>query len=157
VASVPGLKFSEWGTLIADGETYATHRKEIFAGGDLVTGPNTVVNAVSSGKIAAESIHRFLSGQEVKREYRLTRPSRYTEPVELSEEELSDQRPPSMPCLSPSERKGNFKEVQSGLSERQAIREARRCLRCDLETEDGQAFLEQLKQASTVGQEVTDA
>jgi hypothetical protein len=116
-----------------------------------------VVDAVASGKIAAESIDQFLSGRPPEREYRLTRPSRYVEPVELSEEEAAEAKSPSMPQLAPEERKGNFKEVELGLNEKQAIKEARRCLRCDLETEDGKAFLESLKEDTKVAQEVTDA
>jgi NADH-quinone oxidoreductase subunit F len=157
VEKVPGLEFSRRGTLVVDPETFASSRKEIFAGGDLVTGSNTVVDAVAAGKVAAESIDQFLSGKEAKREYRLTRPSRYIEPVELSEEELSKAEPPSMPHLPVAERKHNFNEVELGLTEKMAGSEARRCLRCDLETQDGKDFLEKLKQDSAVAQEVTDA
>ena len=152
-----GLEFSRRGTLVVDAETLASGRKEIFAGGDLVTGSNTVVDAVAAGKVAAESIDQFLSGKEIEREYRLTRPSRYIEPVELGEEELSKAEPPSMPHLPVAEREHNFKEVELGLTEKMAVQEARRCLRCDLETQDGKDFLEKLKQDSAVAQEVTDA
>jgi len=145
-----GLEVSKRGTLIVDPETLLTTKEGVFAGGDLVTGPNTVVDAVASGKIAAESIDKFLSGQEIRREYKITRPSEYIEPVELTEEELLEARRPSMPRLSPQERKSNFKEVEQGLTEEQAVKEARRCLRCDLETKDGQKFLEKLKETSIV-------
>jgi NADH-quinone oxidoreductase subunit F len=157
LTKVSELEFTRRGTMIVDSETLMSGRKEIFAGGDLVTGSNTVVDAVAAGKIAAESIDQFLSGRPVKREYRLTRPSRYIEPVELGEEELSRSEPPSMPHLSPDQRKNNFKEVELGLTEKQAVGEARRCLRCDLETQDGKDFLEKLKQDSAVAQEVMDA
>jgi len=145
-----GLEISRRGTLVADPETFLTTRKGVFAGGDLITGPNTVVDAVASGKTAAESIDKFLSGQEIRREYEITRPSEYIEPVELTEEELLEARRPSMPRLSPRERKSNFKEVEQGLTEEQAVKEARRCLRCDLETQDGQKFIEKLRETSRV-------
>ncbi|MCK5193943.1 MAG: FAD-dependent oxidoreductase, partial [Desulfobulbaceae bacterium] len=141
------LEFSKWNTLVNDPETCRTNRSGIFAGGDLVTGPNTVVDAVASGKTAASSIDQYLSGKEIKREYTITRPSKYIEPVEFSEEEmdaLSTARRPEMPVLSPEKRKYNLREVNLGLTEKQAIREARRCLRCDLETKDGKDFIEQL-------------
>jgi NADH-quinone oxidoreductase subunit F len=154
---VSGLEFSRRGTLVVDSETLVSDRKEIFAGGDLVTGSNTVVDAVAAGKVAAESIDQFLSGEQIKRDYRLTRPSRYIEPVELGEEELSRSEPPSMPHLPVAKRKQNFKEVELGLTEKPAVKEARRCLRCDLETQDGKDFLEKLKQNTAVAQEVTDA
>ncbi len=79
------------------------------------------------------------------------------EPLELSEEELAETEPPLMRQLSPHERKHNFKEVERGLTEEQAVTEAKRCLRCDLETEDGKIFLEELKKDSTVAEEVPDA
>ena len=151
-----GLKVSRRGTLVADQETFTTDRDGVFAGGDLVTGPNTVVDAVASGKIAAESIDKFLRGEEIKREYKLTRPSKYIEPLELSDEELEElltAKRPAMAQLSPAERKSNFQEVDQGLTEEQAIKEAKRCLRCELETEDGQRFLEKLKEGSLVEQE----
>ena len=157
ISNVSGLEFSRRGTLIVDSENLVSKRKEVFAGGDLVTGPNTVVDAVASGKIAAESIDQFLSNKLLEREYRVTRPSMYIEPVELSEEELAKTEPPAMPRLPPDRRKGNFKEVESGLTEQRAVKEAKRCLRCDLETRDGQEFLQQLKGDSTVAQEVMDA
>ncbi len=149
-----GLEVSRWGTVVVNQETFVTGRKGIFAGGDLATGPNTVVDAVHSGKIAAESIDKFLSGKEIVREYKITRPSMYLEPIELSEEELLETKRTLIPCLSPQERKANFKEVEGGLKEEQAVKEARRCLRCELETSDGQKFLEKLKESSAVGQGV---
>ena len=54
-----------------------------------------------------------------------------------------------MTLLTPEKRKYNLMEVNQGLSEEQAIKEAKRCLRCDLETEDGQKFLEGLKDLVT--------
>ena len=106
---------------MVDSETLVSDRKEIFAGGDLVTGSNTVVDAVAAGKVAAESIDQLLSGKEIKREYRLTRPSRYIEPVELAEEELAKAEPPSMPHLPVAKREHNFKEVELGLTEKTAV------------------------------------
>ncbi len=135
------LSVSKWGTLEADLETFMTARAGVFAGGDVVSGPATVVQAMAAGKIAAESIARYLEGKSVEREYRLTRPSAYIEPVELSEEELARMKRPKMPKLPRSARKKNFKEVELGFSEITAIQEARRCLRCELETEEGKNAL----------------
>jgi NADH-quinone oxidoreductase subunit F len=151
-----GLEFTKWNTLVNDPETCRTNRPGIFAGGDLVTGPNTVVDAVASGKIAAASIDQYLSGKEIKRKYSITRPARYIEPVELSEtemDELSAGRRPEMPVVPPGKRKNNLSEVNRGLTEDQAIMEARRCLRCDLETKDGQDYLESLREKTKSIQE----
>ena len=65
----------------------------------------------------------------------------YVPPVELTEEELEEAERPVIPCLAVHERKNNFLEVDLNLTEEMAIMEARRCLRCDLETEDGKQAL----------------
>ncbi|MBM3285108.1 MAG: FAD-binding protein, partial [Candidatus Aminicenantes bacterium] len=136
-----GLSVTKWGTLEADPETFLTGRAGVFAGGDAVSGPSTVVQAMAAGKVAARSISQYLEGKEVIREYRLTRPSVYIDPVELSEAELARLKRPRMPRISPAARKKNFKEVELGFAEIAAAREARRCLRCELETEDGKKAL----------------
>lgn len=131
------LKTSKWDTIDVDDETLLTDREGVFAGGDVVTGPRTVVEAIAAGKLAAESIEKYLSGKSLAREYKLSRPSLYVEPVELTEEEIEQAERPKMPKLPPGARKKNFKEVELGLSEEKAIKEARRCLRCELKTKDG--------------------
>ncbi len=152
-----GLEFSKWNTITVNPETYQTNRKGVFAGGDIVTGPNTVVDAVAAGKITAQSIDQYLSGKEVKREYHITRPSKYIEPLVLSNdetEELMSAKRPVMPSLSPEKRKYNLLEVEQGFTEEQAIKEARRCLRCELETKEGKIFIEKIKKKSREKQEV---
>jgi NADH-quinone oxidoreductase subunit F len=123
--------------IIIDPETSMTTREGVFAGGDAVTGPATVVEAIAAGKLAAETIEKYISGWPLGREHRLTRPSRYVLPEMLTEEEIAKAKRPSMRHLSVSRRANNFREVEQGLTEEEAVREARRCLRCDLETEDG--------------------
>jgi NADH-quinone oxidoreductase subunit F len=131
------LETSKWETIVADKETLRTRREGVFAGGDVVTGPATIVEAIAAGKIAAQSIEKYLEGKKVTREYKLTRPSLYVEAVELEEKEIEKAQRPKMPVLALKERKTSFKEVELGLTEHLAIKEARRCLRCELETEDG--------------------
>jgi NADH-quinone oxidoreductase subunit F len=131
--------------IVVDGETFKTTRDGVFAGGDAVTGSNTVVDAMAAGKIAAETIEKFLEGQPIVRTYALTRPSLYIKPVELSEEEVARAKRPKMPHLTSVQRRKNFKEVELGLTESAACQEARRCLRCELETEDGKSALETKK------------
>jgi len=132
-----GIRISPWSSILVDKQTLKTHREGIFAGGDAVTGPSTVVNAISSGKIVAQSIAQYLEGKFITREYKLTKPSLYVETVELTEEEIENAQRPEMPLLPVQERKKNFKEVERGFNEEMAIREARRCLRCELETKEG--------------------
>jgi pyruvate/2-oxoglutarate dehydrogenase complex dihydrolipoamide dehydrogenase (E3) component len=105
----------------------------IFAGGDVVTGPGTVLEAMKAGKTAAESIHRYLRGLPLNRVFTLRETKFEVPPVELSPEESEGLSRPKMPTLPVEARKGSFSEVELGLTEEMALAEAKRCLRCDLE------------------------
>ncbi|MGB3480094.1 MAG: FAD-dependent oxidoreductase [bacterium] len=138
------IQISKWNTIVTNSATFTTDEEGVFAGGDVVTGPATVTEAMGAGKIAAQSIHKYLRGKPVEKEYKVTKPAVYVEPLKLSDaemEELLESKSPKMPSLSVSERARNFKEVHLGLNEEEAIIEAKRCLRCDLEskpkTEEG--------------------
>ncbi|MBU7015617.1 MAG: NADH-quinone oxidoreductase subunit NuoF [Theionarchaea archaeon] len=139
-----GMEFTSWGTLVVDAETYATGIDGVFAGGDVVTGPNVAIYAMGAGKVVAEMIHQYLQGKTLQPEYKVTRPSMYLNPVELSEEEVAEAERPATRCISAEERICSFKEVDLGLSEEQAVREAWRCLRCDLETKEGRTKIEEV-------------
>jgi NADH-quinone oxidoreductase subunit F len=141
-----GIEVSERGAILADPETFATNIDGVFAGGDAVTGPNTVIEAISSGKIAAEMIDKYVRGEDLVRDYKLTRPSAYVPPVELAEEEMDEARRATIPCLPIDKRTNSFNEVELTITEEMAVKEARRCLRCDLETEDGKKWLKQLQE-----------
>lgn len=133
-----GLSLSpKWGTIIVDPATMATTRPGVFAGGDVVTGPSSVIDAIAAGKAAAEAIDHYLEGRPLVRIRQLTRPSLYVSPVELKEDELQQAKRSPMPHLPPSKRKTMHQEIELGFSKEVAVREARRCLRCELETEDG--------------------
>jgi NADH-quinone oxidoreductase subunit F len=129
------LKISKWNTIEADPETFSTTEEGIFAGGDVVTGPQTVTEAMAQGKIAAQMIDKYIRGEPIKREYKVTKPVTKVEAVELTDEEIEKLSPVEMPTLLPEERIGNFKEVEIGFTKEMAIMEAKRCLRCDLEEE----------------------
>lgn len=142
------IEISKWNTVVVNPETLETNLRGVFAGGDLVTGPNTVVDAIAAGKLASGSIDQYLNGKEIKQEYHPTRPSQYVKPLKLSNEEIEElitAKRSVMPGLSPEKRKYNLLEVDQGLTEKQAINEAKRCLRCELDTMDGKAFLKQIK------------
>jgi len=132
-----GLEISKQGTIVINPETLETNLKGVFAGGDAVTGPATVIEAMSAGKLAAEMIDKYIKGKPLVREYTVTRPSIYVPPVELSEEELAGIVEPILPNLPVSKRLENFKEVALNMIESAAVMEARRCLKCNLETEEG--------------------
>lgn len=128
--SVPNV--SKQGLIETDPLTGMTNITGVFAGGDIVTGPRTVVEAVAFGKIAAVSIDRYLKGKDIKawRKRKWMGIKRAFEDVEF------EQRVP-MPKLSLPECKRTFKEIKLGFNEEQARREAGRCLRvCGLQKPD---------------------
>ena len=124
------INVNKWGTLIVDKETLQTNRDGVFAGGDVVTGPNTVVDAIAAGKKVAVMIDRYLMKEELKQTPEIRLPKVYVPPVEVSEEETNRVVLPTIPV---DERKSSLKEVELTLSVKEATDEARRCMRCDLE------------------------
>ena len=129
-----GLELDKGGRAKVDAKTLCTSRQGVFAGGDLVTGPNTVVEAIAAGKRAAEVIDNYLCGRELAELPKIKLPEVFIEPAVVSEEELEDVVKRTEPAALPAEsRKKSFAEVELSLSVEQATREARRCLRCDLE------------------------
>ena len=137
------IETSKQGTVVVDPETMATNIKGVFAGGDVVTGPGTVIQAMSCGKTAAEMIDKYIRGESLVKEYKFTRPSIYIPPVELTEQEIEEAQRPELPNLTLDARMDSFAEVDLNMSEDMAVKEARRCLRCDLETAEGKRQLEQ--------------
>jgi NADH-quinone oxidoreductase subunit F len=128
-----GIKIGERGRLETDSETLMTSRPGVFAGGDVVTGPNTVVDAIADGKKAAAMIARYLRGEEMRQPRELRRPYVYVPPCTVSQDGLKQTRRAEPPTLPLELRKRSFGEVEMSLSEEEAVGEARRCLRCDLE------------------------
>ena len=128
-----GVSSTSRGTLQIDAQSLATKRPGVFAGGDVVTGPDTVVNAIAAGKRAALMIGRYLAGEEMRQPLPARRPQHYVEPCNLSEEALAEIRRAEPPLLPTEVRRRSFSEVELCLSADDAVREAKRCLRCDLE------------------------
>ncbi len=57
------LKTQSWGGIIVDDETGETSIPGVYAGGDAVTGAATVIKAMGAGKLAAENMHKYMSGE----------------------------------------------------------------------------------------------
>ncbi len=128
-----GLSISKWNSIDVHPYTQMTNVEGVFAGGDVVTGPWMVIDAIAAGKRAAAHMELYLSGEEVVPQYSVTIPN--TEPVDalkLSEEDMHLVRP-GMPTMELEKRLGDFAEVELGFTRDMAVREARRCLRCDTE------------------------
>jgi NADPH-dependent glutamate synthase beta subunit-like oxidoreductase len=127
------LKINKDGMLEVDRQSLTTSRPGVFAGGDVTTGPNTVVDAIAAGKRAALMIDRYLTGEELKQIEKHQMPGVYVPPIELSEEELAQLRRVEPPRAPAEHRCSTFTEVEMTLLEADARREASRCLRCDLD------------------------
>ncbi len=65
--SMPELQTTKHGTIVVDSETMMTSVPGIFAGGDIVSGAATVISAMGQARTAASSIHRYLSGEPLKK------------------------------------------------------------------------------------------
>jgi len=128
-----GIELDKGGRPRVDPRTLATGRQGVFAGGDLVTGPYTVVDAVAAGRKAAKVIDRYLRGDELMEEPEVALPEAFIEPAEVADKEQEEVTRVGPATLPVEARKKNFAEVEMTLSLEQATREARRCLRCDLE------------------------
>jgi NADH-quinone oxidoreductase subunit F len=124
-----GLPLGRGNTLQVDADTLATAREGVFAGGDAVTGPATVIEAIAAGRQVAISIDKYLGGSGIIDE--VLAPPEEIESLPAIEE--GEKHRISIPTLTLSERLGSFAEVELGLGEEMAIEEAKRCLKCDLE------------------------
>jgi len=119
------LKLTKWDTIHSDPVTLETNIEGVFSGGDAVWGAGTVIEAIGAGKRAADSIDRYINGKDL-REGREEKP----EIAKPSVEGLRKKHMVPMRYLPVKERIKNFKEVELGYSEEEAIEEARRCLNC---------------------------
>ncbi len=124
-----GVELSPQDTIAVDPATHMTSRSGVFAGGDVVSGPATLIEAVAHGQKAAFAIDRYLSGssrweQELKK--------REERQVEVFPREEKEERREPVRVRPVEERINGFQEVVLGYDLDQAQREARRCLRCDV-------------------------
>ena len=121
-----GIETTRWSTILANPKTFATGADGIFAGGDCVTGPDTVIGAIGQGRCAAMEIDKYLGGDGVIE----THPDLGRELAgEIIETEMPRQKVES---LDISARYPGFREVELGFTEAAALQEAMRCLRCDI-------------------------
>jgi len=128
-----GFNITKWNTFDVDPDRLETTVPGIFAGGDSVTGPATVIEAIAAGQRAAIAMHNYLSRGEDPRDYRVPKSYKKVPRIDLTDEEKSTLRRPDMPHIPIVERKGSFREVALGLDIEAAVNEAKRCLRCDQE------------------------
>jgi NADPH-dependent glutamate synthase beta subunit-like oxidoreductase len=121
---LPGRKN---GTVSVAGDTLATDHEGVFAAGDAVTGSSSIITAIAQGRVAAESIDRFLGG---------------TGAISGAEPEEADGEQPETATrgarrlkagmLGLRQRRTSFAPVELAYEDKAAIAEASRCLSCDL-------------------------
>jgi len=137
------LERSRLETLAVDENRLSTNVSGVFAGGDFVTGPGMVIEAITAGRRGALAIDKHFKGDPARvliydqrkdvlplgiaegEEEHLDR--------ELEEETWKPQYRPQVPRLQAEERKRSFKETELSYSGAEAVQESKRCLRCDLE------------------------
>src|SRR5579871_2242798 len=132
LAEREGLRVNSWG-IDADLHTMATSLPGVFAGGDAVLGADLAVRAVAAGRMAAASIHQYLSGEPVTGE--AVSAAVVMRPVDDAEraaifrniEKAPRVRLPGIPM---ERRLTTFAEVEGRLPADDAVREARRCMTC---------------------------
>ena len=132
------VRLNQWGDVEVDGRTMQSSEDKIFAGGDCVTGPATVIQAVAAGRRAAAAMSDFVLRGYVRPSHEDYSCSRGTL-EDLPRHELEDVvRVPraTMPSLPVEERLAGFAEVETGLTEQQARTEAARCLSCGCAKQD---------------------
>jgi formate dehydrogenase beta subunit len=123
------VKTGRGNTIQADADTLTTSRKGVWAGGDAVTGPDSVIRAIAAGRKAASSIDGYLGGSGIIDE-ELTRERRIGACAGLTAESFAGQARVKMPCLPPEQVTHSFIEVETGLTEEGAVAEGKRCFQC---------------------------
>ena len=131
VPSQFGLTTGAENRLQVDSDTLSTPKQGVFAGGDVVVGPASVIEAIAAGRKAAVSIDKYLGGTG-----ELEKTAAPKEPeVAWSgyDEDMLDIASSPMPLLPVDKRTNNFAEVKLGFSPEMALEQTGRCLRCDLQ------------------------
>ena len=120
------VEVTQWGTLVTEQETLMTRIRGVFAGGDVVRGPDVAIQAIADGKKAAQSIDCYLGGSGV-----LNTGESIDIPMPVDEKEVVEHERFPMRYRDPDIRRNNYDEVVVGFHRLNAIAESMRCLRCD--------------------------
>lgn len=126
------LKPNKWGDIEADPKTLQTGIPSVFAAGDGVTGPATLIEAISQAQIASRSCNQYLKGEPVKPPKKEFLSKKDNFKVQAKDDYVGRyqrQIREEMPVMEPQKR-NNFLEVELGYSEDQAHNETNRCLEC---------------------------
>jgi len=126
------IKLNRNGTIFCHSHKGETMSEDIFAGGDVVTGPSTVVEAIGQAQKAAEAIDKYLT--DGREEY----PWNIMDTIEVKfdpeEEPVDYERAKNL--LVPIEKRDSYREVEKTWDRVTACKEADRCLRCEFKKEE---------------------
>ncbi len=132
LADKSGINLTKRNSFLVDARTMATNLPGVFSGGDCATGADVAVRAIDAGRKAACSIGQYLRGAAVTGE-----PVKFNSTTgklaDLPESLFVDREKfpaAKMPALPAKERAKHFGEVDTGFSEKDAVAEAARCLKC---------------------------
>jgi formate dehydrogenase major subunit len=146
------IRQTKWGTLEIRSGIMDTNIPGIFAGGDVVLGPATAIEAISDGKKAAEAIHKYLTGEKlvIAKKPFLSRKDNFKKLSETDFIQIPKTSRAKMAIRDAKIRKNDWEEIELGLKPDQVYNEAIRCLECGC-----QAFYECDLQVQSTQYEVT--
>ncbi len=133
-----GIEFDRWGLPVLDAATLQSTRPEVFFGGDAAFGPKNIITAVAHGHEAAVSIDRFLHGEDVRQ-----RPAPHVNLMSQKmgihewsyDNAISNDQRFKVPWAPAEATLSSIKvEVELGFDAATALKEAERCLNCDVQT-----------------------
>ncbi len=133
IGSENKINVSTSGLIKVKEETLETNLPGIFAGGEVVNSPSSVVDAIEMGRRVASSIDKYLGGNGEIEDVLIK--TDIPNPNLGNDESFYGKTRMQMPLLSIEERLNTFNEIEIGFDEKLALEEAKRCLRCDLRFE----------------------
>ncbi len=132
MSDLPDLDWTRRNTINVNRASMETSMEGVFAAGDDVLGPATVIEAIGGGKRAAEAIDRYLSGLPQRKMPPVPTRRRRMEFLTTSASTKMKLKRPEMPLLNYYRRRVTFQQVELGYNEEDVRNEALRCLRCDI-------------------------
>ena len=126
------VKQSRWGTLEVRSEIMETNLPGVFAGGDVVLGAATAIEAIADGRKAAEAIHKYLTGEklDIPKAPFISRKDNFKKISDDDFIEIEKTAREKMAVRDPNVRKKDWNEIELGFTPDQVFHEALRCLEC---------------------------
>ena len=132
LASEGKFRIGRGDTLEVDPVSLETNVPGVFAGGDTVSGPATVIEAMAAGRRASNSIARYLRGENLKNNREGEFMTTTHAPLDIDITKVNKKPRLRMPLIPLEKRRSTFNEVELGFNEDMAVQEAERCLNCGI-------------------------